>query len=879
MLDQLNWESVPNDEAQKLANLAFQGIDKNNAGEIVFGATIARLPFYSDFRLCQVKAHHNDNLLGQCYLLWDCKNLVFLLNGKSAVIHEANEAAHLNLTPQNTADYIRFFLFGILGEKGRFVLVEKADSQDTNEKNAIAQYAAPLTYVGQDNQDRAEYKAVVAYNGSLFSVLFSVSKNGIVEIGNDVLLAQDIPLGLIKDDPNLDGAEAINNFIFGDKPKDKEAQSTRPAFVVLTEILLERAISAQNNNKVIAHFNAINAGVSELDQFAKMVISAAPIIAVESTLPFIEELIGWIVKERSQSELKVIILSEQYPSLEYQNEKAKCLVLLPISMCPGIKNIERLSYDLSVNEYGAIITCEKFTLIPESLRVISDIVLKLPAIDAGLFEEWFKRMLGTSLPPELLSNANSWCKYVLHTDFEQPIRMKLSPDKAYEYIRDQVIERMSVVDAVTDMGLNELHGLGEAREFAEDLISDIHSALQGKISWQQVDRGALLVGPPGTGKTTLAKAIAKDCNIRFIQGSAAGWQAAGNLDDHIKAIRSTFAEARRYAPSILFIDEIDSLGNREQFSDKNAIYQTEVVNAVLEQMQGFDESAPVVVLGATNNENRVDPALKRSGRLDFVIRIPRPNSHALSQIYKYYISSTTTPLQHSDIDVLALGKLSVGLTGADIERIVRGAVRRARKNNREMSQSDLIAELTNKPRNPDNILRLDYEELERTAYHEAGHALALFLSRSKGSDIGFVTIVPRNDGTLGFVAPLHEDRTNLTREDYRERIEIFLAGRASEAFKYGEEQVSSGAASDLRAATALAIDMIKNLGASQERKLLWSDTATHKDIEQAGQLLSDIYDGFMDKLQDNKEALVRLAEEIIAKQELTGDDVRKILQN
>ena len=170
-----------------------------------------------------------------------------------------------------------------------------------------------------------------------------------------------------------------------------------------------------------------------------------------------------------------------------------------------------------------------------------------------------------------------------------------------------------------------------------------------------------------------------------------------SLGPHIAAIRRTFTEARDYAPSILFIDEIDSIGSREKLAgDSNGIYQTEVVNAVLEQIQGLDPAAPVVVIGATNNEDSVDPALRRAGRLDRVIRIPRPEQRGarphLPLLHRVRWARAL-PLDPA-LDTVALGRLSVGLTGADVERIVRGASRRARKARRPMSQTDVIDEIT-----------------------------------------------------------------------------------------------------------------------------------------------------------------------------------------
>jgi ATP-dependent Zn protease len=332
--------------------------------------------------------------------------------------------------------------------------------------------------------------------------------------------------------------------------------------------------------------------------------------------------------------------------------------------------------------------------------------------------------------------------------------------------------------------------------------------------------------------------------VRFVRASAASWQAAGDsLGPHIQAIRRTFNEARSYAPSILFIDEIDSLGNREAFAGtSNAIYQTEVVNAVLEEMGALDPSAPVFYIAATNHEAGVDPALRRSGRLDRVIRIPRPNSAALEEIYGSYVEALgpDAPLDPG-LDMKAAGRMSVGLTGADVERIVRGAFRRARRDGRPLSQVDLVAEITNKPRGSEGLPTLSAADIERTATHEAGHALALYLSASAGTDIGYVTVVPRDDGTLGFVLPLPDERVHLTRRDYDEKLETFLAGRAAEELVFGADQVSSGACSDLQSATALATRMVTQLGLGEGRRFMWSETLSPGDLDLVEKALVQAY--------------------------------------
>ena len=275
-------------------------------------------------------------------------------------------------------------------------------------------------------------------------------------------------------------------------------------------------------------------------------------------------------------------------------------------------------------------------------------------------------------------------------------------------------------------------------------------------------RDRLLAGPPGTGKTTLAKAIAKACGVRFIAVSAATWQSAGYLDSHLRAMRASFAEARRYAPSILFIDEMDSFSNRENHTGSSAGYHTEVVNALLAEIQGFNDQKPVFVIGATNFPNKVDPALRRSGRLDKLVYIPHPNVEALTSIYDYYLADTELIGQKSeDVDTKFLGGISFGITGADVESFVRGAVRRARKMQAPLCQQHLIDEITGKSRYQ-NSGRLSPEEMHRVAVHEAGHALLQILSGNQ--QLAYVSIVPRENGSLGFVANMPSSQNMRTRK-------------------------------------------------------------------------------------------------------------------
>lgn len=185
--------------------------------------------------------------------------------------------------------------------------------------------------------------------------------------------------------------------------------------------------------------------------------------------------------------------------------------------------------------------------------------------------------------------------------------------------------------------LEELKGMDAAVKWASHLGDDLQQAVAGKLPWKMLDRGALLVGPPGTGKTLFARSLAKSCHVHFMATTASRWQAGADLGELLAAMRKDFDQADAMSPSILFIDEIDAVGNRSRFSGPNAQYQTEVVNALLEELDGFDGDRKVIVLAATNNPENVDPALRRPGRLDREIPFRHPGPSAACGILAHHL--------------------------------------------------------------------------------------------------------------------------------------------------------------------------------------------------------------------------------------------------
>jgi hypothetical protein len=885
MFDQLAWSHLAAPKPLHLLAKALSApeADLAKVDSLEVSALVAPLPFYSRFKLLllEVLPLRSSGQRRRLWALWDQDETVLPLDGTGGPVNSANELEGLALTEERVREYLRFFCFVIRGPEGAFMLLEAAPPEGAPGHDALAKIAAELTLQPRDDEGRFRVKGVMVYGGAAATVNFAVTPGGMVAMLDDVALDAAIPPDASPEVPDLVAharatAELVAARTKSGSPPDAGRRREQPV-QVLVEILLRKALTRQAGHRLIEIFKAAHAAADPIDSFAALLTERFPVVAVETSMPFAAEVIASIVSTRHPAERAITRCGVENSEEDLRPQlKVPGLLALSLDVYRRVADVDRVAFELSTQDIAAVIGCQRFGALPEPLRRVVDLTLRLPRLDAAGFEVLFERVVGSPPPADWCAAGEHWVKHVLHSDFEQPLRRGLGPAETLGYVRTVALDRLAAVDPVGGPALSELHGLGEARRFAEDLIADIHAALRGELPWAQVDRGALLVGPPGTGKTTLARAIAKDCGVRFIVASAASWQATEHLGHHIAAIRRTFAEARAYAPSILFIDEIDSLGSREGLGgDRNSQYMTEVINAVLEQMQELDPDAPIFVLAATNHEDRVDPALRRSGRLDRMLRIPRPNRAALVQIYQQYLSRAGA--LDPALDFVAVAGLSLGLTGADVERVVRGATRRARREGRPIQQHDLIAEITNKPRSSDGSPRMSPADLERTATHEAGHALAMYLSASRGADIGFVSIVPGPDGTLGFVAPLPDERVHMTRAEYEEQLEVFLGGRAAEQVRYGERGVSGGASSDLRSATAVATMMVTHLGLGARDRLAWSEHLAAHDAPLVEALLGEAYQRVLKKLEENRPRLMALAALVIQRQEITGDEARAAL--
>ncbi|WCA61651.1 AAA family ATPase [Agrobacterium tumefaciens] len=357
--------------------------------------------------------------------------------------------------------------------------------------------------------------------------------------------------------------------------------------------------------------------------------------------------------------------------------------------------------------------------------------------------------------------------------------------------------------------LQDLSGYGEAKAWGLELAEDIVAWKAGVIAWDDVDRGLLLSGPPGSGKTSYAAALAKTCGVPLVLGSAARWQATGHLGDMLKAMRKAFSEAARQAPSILLIDEFDSFTSRDdRTGSSNDNYHRQVVNALLELLDGAQSHEGVIVIGATNYPNIIDPALLRAGRLERHFIIPLPDDVARRDIFRFYLRRD---LSNENLDSIVSS--SEGWSGADIERCVRDARRNARRAKRRMALADLMDVL---PR----LIPVPMAVQRCVAAHELGHAILGVLLEA--DPLVSVSIqrniqVGRSSQSLGHTEFEERLFSRKTSTYIRNKVATLLGGIAAEELLFGEYGNGAGGdpSADLNRATDLATMMEIKWGLGQ----------------------------------------------------------------
>ncbi len=412
--------------------------------------------------------------------------------------------------------------------------------------------------------------------------------------------------------------------------------------------------------------------------------------------------------------------------------------------------------------------------------------------------------------------------------------------------------------------LAEMAGLGAAKEAALEIVSALRDWKAGLLDWSAVPRGLLLAGEPGTGRTELARAMAGEAGIRMIEASYSKWQQPGALSRFLTAMDRSFEQARANAPAIIFIDEIDAFSSRRDAdaNGHNDSYDVKAITALLEQLDGMAAREGVVILGACNRLDLLDPAIYRSGRFDTVIRIVHPGLEDLAAILGQHLGD-----DGELINLTACAATALGQTGADCAAAVRKARMSARRSQRGICTADLRTALAGEDPgySADDWLRL--------AVHECGHAIVATALRAAKAD--FLRVDAR-----GGICRFRELPALETAEQMHRMRCLNLAGQAAEQLMFGSFSSGSGggADSDLTLATQSAADQIAAFGLGSTGPV-WFAPAGSNDARQEALngLLPDVAGLLEAARQDalqiltvNKDLLLRMAEELASERILFG---------
>lgn len=398
-----------------------------------------------------------------------------------------------------------------------------------------------------------------------------------------------------------------------------------------------------------------------------------------------------------------------------------------------------------------------------------------------------------AIDPELVRAADV-------SDLQLAVRKRQTPDECLRRLAE-IIRNKDIFD---DSGprLEELAGYGSAKEWGLNLATDLAAYKRGHLEWAAIDKGLLLDGPPGVGKTQYAKALARSAGVPIVATSVADWNSANYLSGTLQAMRTAFSQARRLAPSILFVDELDGISDRARLRGEYVEYWSQIVNLLLELLAGIDDRPGVVVIGATNHADKIDPAIRRAGRLDRTIKIEPPGAEDLREIIRFYLKND---LPEADLMPLALA--ARGGTGADIEAWVRRARSNARRGNRSLTAEDIHQEITGQ------LSGLPFDLRNVVSIHEAGHIVVGAALRCYEPEMVWITEVG------GLTSGQTNLANDLTLRGLEHTLTTMLAGRAAEKLILGAQEVTIGAGfgdgSDLMRATEIALDIEARFGLGQ----------------------------------------------------------------
>ncbi len=447
------------------------------------------------------------------------------------------------------------------------------------------------------------------------------------------------------------------------------------------------------------------------------------------------------------------------------------------------------------------------------------------------------------------------------------------------------------VQKETGVTFKDVAGQDEAKESLQEVVDFLHNPGKYTEIGAKLPKGALLVGPPGTGKTLLAKAVAGEAHVPFFSLSGSDFVEMF-VGVGASRVRDLFEEAKKNAPCIIFIDEVDAIGKTRDSRFGGNDEREQTLNQLLAEMDGFDTSKGLLILAATNRPEVLDPALLRPGRFDRRVIVDRPDLKGRVSILKVHAKNVSLD---ETVDLEGIALATSGAVGSDLANMINEAAILAVKNGRKaVSQKDLLEAvevvLVGKEKK-DRILSM--EERRIVSYHEVGHALVSALQKDS-EPVQKITIVPRTMGALGYVMHVPEEEKYLnTKKELEAMLVGYLGGRAAEEIVF--DTVTTGAANDIEQATKVARAMITQYGMSERFGLMGlaetqnqyldgravmncgDSTATEIDHE-VMKLLKYSYDEAKRLLSENREALDKIAEFLIERETITGKEFMKIFR-
>lgn len=446
------------------------------------------------------------------------------------------------------------------------------------------------------------------------------------------------------------------------------------------------------------------------------------------------------------------------------------------------------------------------------------------------------------------------------------------------------------VQSTEGISFDDVAGEDEAKESLAEIVDYLHNPKKYTEVGASMPKGVLLVGPPGTGKTMLAKAVAGESKVPFFSMSGSEFVEMF-VGMGASKVRDLFKQAKEKAPCIVFIDEIDAIGKKRDGNFSGNDEREQTLNQLLTEMDGFEGNTGVIILAATNRPESLDPALTRPGRFDRRVPVELPDLIGREAILKVHAKKIKTA---NDVDFHTIARMAAGTSGAELANIINEAALRAVRNGRTtVQQADLeeSIEVVIAGYQKKNAIMTDSEK-KVVAYHEIGHALVAAM-QTESAPVQKITIIPRTSGALGYTMQVEQnDKVLMSRQELENKIATFAGGRAAEEVVFGE--ITTGAANDIEQATKLARAMITRYGMSDDfdmvametvnNKYLGGDTSlecaeeTQREIdEKVVELVKTQHEKARRILQENRSKLDELAKVLYEKETITGKEFMEIL--